>query len=331
MRIMEMRRTGASALSSALNTVRIEQDALHTLANALEESALGEAFERTVAIIAATTGRLIVTGMGKSGIIARKIAATMTSTGTPALYLHPGEASHGDLGMITGDDVVLAVSWSGETIELANIIAYCRRFGVRLIVATAQSDSTAAKAADICLELPQIREACPNQLAPTSSTTVQAVLGDALAIALIEQRGFSESDFLTFHPGGRLGARLTTVQQLMGRGEEVPVVRVGATLMDATFEMSRKRYGSTAVVDDDGQLVGAFTDGDLRRSFASKNLHDVIEAHMTPQPLTVPASTLSTDALRIMNTNAVTMLFVCDGTRLIGAVHLHDLLRAGVA
>jgi len=331
MRLVEMRRTRNPALASALKTVRIEQEALHVLATALEESTLGDAFARTVTTIATISGRLIVTGMGKSGIIGRKIAATMTSTGTPAFFLHPSEASHGDLGMITSDDVVLALSWSGETVELGDIIAYCRRFGVKLIVATARPDSTASKAADICLMLPHVQEACPNQLAPTSSTTVQAVLGDALAIALIERRGFSESDFLTFHPGGRLGARLTTVEQLMGRGDEVPVVRVGSTLMDATFEMSRKRYGSTAVVDDEGKLVGAFTDGDLRRSFASKHLHDAIEVHMTPNPLAVPASTLSTDALRIMNDNAITVLFICEGSKPIGALHLHDLLRAGVA
>lgn len=330
MRTMEMRRTGTAALTAALRTVRIEQEALRILATALEESALADAFERTVATIAAISGRLIVTGMGKSGIIGRKIAATMTSTGTPSVFLHPGEASHGDLGIITPADVVLAVSWSGETVELGDIVAYCRRFGVKLIVATASPDSTAGKVADICLVLPPVREACPNQLAPTSSTTVQAVLGDALAIALIERRGFSESDFLAFHPGGRLGARLTTVEQLMGQGEEVPAVRIGATLMDATFEMSRKRYGSTAVVDREGNLVGAFTDGDLRRSFASKHLHDAIEAHMTPNPLAVPAPTLSTDALRIMNDNAITVLFVCEGTKLIGALHLHDVLRAGV-
>ncbi|SEN64414.1 arabinose-5-phosphate isomerase [Sphingomonas gellani] len=331
MRSLALPRTSTKALVSAARTIEIERNALRTLAQALEEPGLSEAFELAVEAIAAVPGRLIVTGMGKSGIIGRKVAATMTSTGTPSIYLHPGEASHGDLGMITGNDVVLALSWSGETVELGNIIAYCRRFGVRLIVMTAAVDSTAAKAADICLVLPHVPEACPNQLAPTSSTTVQTVLGDALAIALIEQRGFSKSDFLTLHPGGRLGARLTTVEQLMGGGEDVPVVQTGATLMDATFEMSRKRYGSTAVVDGHGNLVGVFTDGDLRRSFASQHLQDAIQAHMTPNPLAVTPSTLSTDALRIMNDNAITVLFVCNGAKLIGAVHLHDLLRAGVA
>lgn len=331
MRIGAIDRAGDTALASAINTVRIEQQALRDLAAALEQPGLRTAFARAVDAIAATSGRLIVTGMGKSGIIGRKVAATMTSTGTPAMFLHSSDASHGDLGMIAPDDVVLALTWSGETAELGHIVAYCRRFGITLVVATAHADSAAGKAADICLVLPAVREACPNQLAPTSSTTVQAVLGDALAIALIERRGFSRSDFLTFHPGGRLGAQLVTVEQLMAKGDEVPMVQLGATLMDATFEMSRKRYGCTAVVDGEGHLVGAFTDGDLRRSFASHRLDDAIDAHMTLRPLAVSAATLSIEALRIMNDNAVTVLFVCERARLIGVLHLHDLLRVGVA
>jgi arabinose-5-phosphate isomerase len=329
---MEISETRTGAAQSAVKTVKIEQEALVTLAQALEQPALSAAFAQAVETIHRTKGRLIVTGMGKSGIIGRKIAATMTSTGTPSLYLHPGEASHGDLGMITPEDVVLALTWSGETTELGDIIAYCRRFGVALIVLTSRSESTAGQAADICLTMPRVREACPNQLAPTSSTTVQTVLGDALAVALIEARGFSKSDFYVFHPGGRLGAQLSTVAQLMGSEDEIPVVSLSATLMDATFEMSRKRYGSTAVVNERGHLVGAFTDGDLRRSFATNNLNDHISAHMTPQPLTVPPSTLSSDALRIMNENAVSVLFVCEEDRkLVGAIHIHDVLRAGIA
>jgi arabinose-5-phosphate isomerase len=328
---MEMSRIGENAMLSALKTVRIEQEALATLAVALRQSDLRQGFIAAIDAIDAAKGRLIVTGMGKSGIIGRKIAATMTSTGTPSLFIHPGEASHGDLGMIAPDDIVLALTWSGETTELGDIIAYCRRFGVKLIVLTANCDSTAGRAADICLTLPRVQEACPNQLAPTSSTTLQTVIGDALAIALIEERGFSKSDFQVFHPGGRLGAQLITVEQLMGTGDSIPVVATGATLMDATFEMSRKRYGSTAVVNDSGELVGAFTDGDLRRSFASNHLNDDISAHMTPNPLAVPPSMLSSDALRIMNENAVSVLFVCENKQLLGAVHIHDVLRAGVA
>ncbi len=328
---MEMSRIDEAALRSALNTVQIEQNALSTLALALRQPRLRDGFLQAISAISATNGRLIVTGMGKSGIIARKIAATMTSTGTPSLYIHPGEASHGDLGMITPDDIVLALTWSGETPELSDIISFCHRFGAMLIVVTSRCDSSAGRAANICLTLPQVREACPNQLAPTSSTTVQTVLGDALAVALIEERGFSPSDFLKFHPGGRLGAQLVTVGQLMGKDDEVPVVRAGASLMDATIEMSRKRYGSTAVVNDAGELIGAFTDGDLRRSFATNHLEQPICEHMTPNPLTVAPSTLSSEALRIMNDNAVSVLFVCDDRQLVGAIHIHDVLRAGVA
>jgi arabinose-5-phosphate isomerase len=268
--------------------------------------------------------------MGKSGLVGRKIAATMSSTGTPSLFMHSSEASHGDLGMIGRDDIVMALSWSGETTELGDVINYCRRFGVKLIVATAFADSTAGRAADICMVLPRVREACPNELAPTSSTTVQAVLGDALAVALIERRGFTRSDFLTFHPGGRLGARLTTVAQLMARDDDVPKVRIGASLVDATIEMSRKRHGCTAVVDDDGRLVGAFTDGDLRRSFTANHLGDDIRDHMTPTPISVSPDTLTSDALRILNENAVSALFVSKDGRLVGVIHLHDILRAGV-
>lgn len=320
-----------SGLLSALRTTRIEIDALQAFAEALRTSPLRQSFLSAVSAISNLSGRLIITGMGKSGLIGRKIAATMSSTGTPSLFLHSSEASHGDLGMIGLGDIVLALSWSGETTELGDIIAYCRRFGVKLIVATANAESTAGRAADICLALPQVREACPNELAPTSSTTVQVVLGDALAVALIERRGFTRSDFLTFHPGGRLGAQLTTVAQLMARGESVPMVRAGATLLDATFEMSRKRFGCTAVIDENDCLIGAFTDGDLRRSFASKHLGDDIREHMTATPISITPETLTSDALRILNDNAVSVLFVCDNMRLVGVIHLHDILRAGVA
>lgn len=319
-----------SVLLSALRTTRIEIEALQALGDALRNAPLRQAFQDAVSAIAAQSGRLVVCGMGKSGLIGRKIAATMRSTGTQSLFLHPGEASHGDLGMIGRGDIVLALTWSGETSELGDIIAYCRRFAIPLIVATACGDSTAGRAADICLTLPAVREACPNELAPTSSTTVQAVLGDALAVALIERRGFSPSDFLALHPGGRLGAQLTTVGQLMARGDAVPSVRTGATLIDATVEMSRKRFGCTAVVDDEDRLLGAFTDGDLRRSFAHPELGDDIRHHMTAPALSVDPDMLTSDALRIMNEKAVSVLFVRRDDRLIGVIHLHDILRAGI-
>ncbi len=319
-----------ASLRSALRTTSIEITALEALAEALQLPPLRDSFAAAVGTISDCSGRLIVTGIGKSGLIARKIAATMRSTGSPSLFLHASEASHGDLGMIAREDVVLALSWSGETSELGDIIAYCRRFAVTLIVATSRIDSTAARAADICLALPRAREACPNELAPTSSTTMQMVLGDALSVALIERRGFTQSDFFDFHPGGRLGARLTTVARLMATGDAIPMVQAGATLLDATIEMSRKRYGSTAVVDGEGRLIGAFTDGDLRRAFANKHLDDDICAHMTTAPLVVAKEMLTSDALRILNENSVTVLFVCDGGKLIGVIHLHDILRAGV-
>lgn len=318
-------------IDAARDTIRIEREALVALEAALAEGSLSEAFARTFDVILAMRGRVIATGIGKSGLVARKIAATLMSTGTPSAYLHPGEANHGDLGMITPDDVVLALSWSGETPELAEIIHHARRLGVPLIVATANAESAAGRAADICLALPAVREACPHQLAPTSSTTVQGVMGDALAVALIRRRGFGVGDFHRLHPGGRLGAKLATVAQFMGTGDAVPVIPQHATLMEATVEMSRKRYGCTAVVDASGHLVGVFTDGDLRRSFAcGRNDAPVVE-HMTARPLTIKRDTLSSEALRIMTANAVTALFVCDGAALLGVIHLHDVLRADVS
>ncbi len=318
--------------TSALKTLDIELQALETLKEALQAPALARSIDAAIRMIAATRGRVIITGMGKSGHVARKIAATMCSTGTSALYLHPGEASHGDLGVITRDDVVLAITWSGETAELGDILQYCRHYGVPLIVATSQPDSTAARAADICLAMPSVREACPNELAPTSSTTLQIVLGDALAVALIEARGFTPSDFHVFHPGGRLGAQLCTIGQIMGTGDAVPRVARGASLTSATIEMSRKRYGCTAVVDDTGMLVGAFTDGDLRRCIAIHDLNDDIGLHMSPNPVTVTADTLAAEALKTLNDHAVSVLFVVDEAGLLGGiVHMHDIVRMGVA
>lgn len=317
--------------ASALKTLEIEIQALEALRGALEKSELGRNVDAAIRAIVASRGRVIVTGMGKSGHIARKIAATMRSTGTSALYLHPGEASHGDLGLISQSDIVLAITWSGETTELSDILHYCRRFGVKLIVATSHSDSTAARAADICLVMPPVREACPNSLAPTSSTTLQLVLGDALAVALVEAQGFTSSDFRTLHPGGHLGAQLCTVGQIMGTGEAIPRVGRDASLTSATLEMSRKRYGCTAVVDDADMLVGAFTDGDLRRCIAVHDLNDNIGEHMSANPLAVPQDMLASEALRLLNENAISVLFVVESGKLVGIVHMHDIVRAGVA
>ena len=318
-------------LASALETVRIEQRALAALEVALARTPLREGFRRALDLILAARGRVIATGIGKSGIIARKTAATMMSMGTPAAFLHPGDASHGDLGMVTSGDVVLAFSWSGETVELAEVTGYARAIGAALIVATSRTDGSVARGADACLALPPVEEACPHQLAPTASTTMLAALGDALAIALARRRGFTRADFRRLHPAGQLGATAVSVGQLMGSGDAAPIVTARASLMEATVEMSRKRYGCTAVVDEAGELIGVFTDGDLRRSFAAGRADSMVAEHMTPRPLSVPPHLPAAEALRVMNGHAVSVLFVCEGARLLGVVHVHDLVRARIA
>ncbi len=317
-------------LASALKTLDIEIGGLEDLKRAFGETDLGDAFEQAVQTFASAKGRIIVTGIGKSGHIARKIAATFCSTGTSALYLHPGEASHGDLGAISRDDVVFAITWSGTTRELGDIVNYCRLNRLPLIVATANGSSWVGEAADICLTLPVVREACPNELAPTSSTTMQLVVGDALAVALIEARGFSSHHFGLFHPGGRLGAQLTTLEKVMGTDDALPKVSVDASLRSATIEMSRKRYGCTAVTDSSGKLVGAFTDGDLRRCITIHDLDEPIARHMSPRPVTADPTMPSVEALTLMNDNAVSVLFVTENDKLVGIVHMHDLVRLGI-
>jgi arabinose-5-phosphate isomerase len=264
--------------------VAAEIQGLQALAGALENG-LGDPFGAAVAAMAAAKGRVIVTGMGKSGHVAHKIAATLASTGTAALFLHPAEASHGDLGMISPGDVALALSWSGETPELRDVIAYCKRFGVPLIGVSSEPASTLAGAADIALILPKAEEACPIGLAPTTSTTMQMTLGDALAIALLEGRGFSAREFRNFHPGGRLGARLITVREIMVTGELLPRLAADATLSEAIFEITRGRLGGAAVVDEAGRLRGAFTDGDLRRALPHAGLSARVADHMTREPV----------------------------------------------
>lgn len=289
-------------------------------------------FLRMVGQIMNVRGRLIVTGMGKSGIIARKMTATLTSTGTPAIYLHPADAGHGDLGMITPDDVVLMLSHSGESNELGPIIQYCKRFAIPLLGMTARPASTVAAASDICILMPDTREACPNSLAPTTSTTIQMAFGDALAIALMEMRGFSADDFHKFHPNGRLGAQLIKVRELMASGGDVPRVQENASLLDATIEMTRARLGGTAIVNGEGQLIGAFTDGDLRRTVTgTRHMNEPVGRYMTAEPLAVGPDELASEALRLMHDHNITLLFVCERDRLVGAIHMHDLLHAGVA
>lgn len=317
-------------IDSAANTARIEAQAIATLADAFRDGPLGPAFADAVRVIVESRGRVIVSGMGKSGLIGRKVAATLSSTGTAAMFLHPSEASHGDLGMIAKEDILLAFSWSGETAELGDVVTFCRRFGNPLIAVTSRAESTLARQADTRLTLPCVQEACPNRLAPTSSAVVQLALGDALAIALVEQRGFSAEDFKIFHPGGKLGAQLCTVAELMGRGPDIPRVQADATILEATYEMTGKRYGSTAVVDGNGHLIGAFTDGDLRRSINARNMDTQVSEHMTVRPTHVPPGMLASEALAIMNSRNILQLFVCDDGRLAGVIHIHDIIRAGV-
>ena len=317
-------------IASAVRTLDVEATGLTTLAAAIHDG-LGRAFIAAVDLISRAHGRLIVTGMGKSGHVARKIAATFASTGTPAFFVHPSEASHGDLGMITPDDVIMALSWSGETVELKHLIDYSRRFRIGLIAVTTVSDSTLGRAADVVLAIPQAREACPHNLAPTTSTLMQAALGDALAIALLESRGFTAIDFSRLHPGGRLGAMLKFVRDIMHTGGEIPLAMVGTRMSEAIAEMTAKTFGCIAIADRRGLLVGIITDGDLRRHMSANLLDMNVEQVMTSQPMTVRPDQLVSEALELLNSTKKTQLIVVDGGRPVGIVHFHDLLRAGVA
>lgn len=321
-----------TAIEAARRTLDMEIDGMSALRAAVENG-LGARLEQAVEAIRTAlqnNGRVIVTGVGKSGHVGRKIAATFASTGTPAHFMHAGEASHGDLGMIGAADVVLALSWSGETAELSNIIAYTRRFRVRLIGLTAQADAALAGAADIALILPVMPEACPNGLAPTTSTTMQMALGDALAMSLLSLSGFSPRAFLDFHPGGKLGAQLRKVADLMHAGEAIPLVQDQVGLSDAIVEMTSKGFGITGVIDDQGRLVGAVTDGDLRRSFQKGFVDRPVREIMTRSPRSIPPTTMALEALAALNADAITSLFVVDQERPVGIIHIHDLLRAGV-
>lgn len=320
-----------TAIASALRTLEIETAGLGQLAAALADG-LGDPFARAVALIGAAKGRAIVTGMGKSGHVGRKMAATFASTGTPAHYVHPAEASHGDLGMIRSEDVIIALSWSGETTELADIISYSRRFKVPLVAITSQVESTLAREADIALVLPRAAEACPNGLAPTTSTTMQIALGDALAVALLEMRGFTAEDFRQYHPGGKLGARLTFVRALMHTGDAVPLIAGGATMAEAILTMTARGFGCVGVIDDAGLLAGIVTDGDLRRhmrpDLTTLSVNDV----MTRNPRVISGDDLAVEALEMLNANRITAVMVVDvARRPVGIVHMHDLLRTGVA
>ncbi|MEL6710225.1 MAG: KpsF/GutQ family sugar-phosphate isomerase [Pseudomonadota bacterium] len=320
--------TSSDMLDRARQVIRIEADAVRQL-----EAQLDESFVSACQAILACNGRVIVIGMGKSGHIGHKIAATLASTGTPAFFVHPAEASHGDLGMLTPADVVLALSHSGETAELLTILPLIKRLGIPLISLTGNQDSTLAKQADISLTLNISREACPLDLAPTASTTAALVMGDALAVVLLQARGFTPEDFALSHPGGSLGRRLLLrASDVMHTGERIPQVSADASMSAALIEMSAKGLGMTAVVSQQDQVLGVFTDGDLRRCLANQqDLYQAsIDALMTRPGLHIHPDKLAAEALKLMQDQQVNALLVIDNNKLVGAVHMHDLLAAGV-
>ncbi len=319
-----------AAIDSALRTLDAERSGVDALIAALRDG-LGGQFAAAVDLIRSAQGRVIVTGMGKSGHVGNKIASTLASTGTPAMFVHPAEASHGDLGMIAKGDVILALSWSGETAELKNLTDYSRRFRIGLIGMTANPESTLGKTADVVLTLPQVREACPHNMAPTTSSLMQLALGDALAIALLESHGFTALDFGMLHPGGKLGALLKTVSDFMHTGDLVPLASLGTKMSDAILQMSAKGFGCVGITDPQGALVGIITDGDLRRHMRNDLLNARVDDVMTKAPKTVRPDQLISETLDILNSMKVTALFAVQGGKPVGVIHVHDLLRAGAA
>ncbi|WP_029059465.1 KpsF/GutQ family sugar-phosphate isomerase [Stappia stellulata] len=319
-----------SARASSLRTIDTELAGLAVLREALANG-LADPFARAVDTIVHARGRVIVTGVGKSGHVGAKIAATFASTGTPASFVHATEASHGDLGMITDQDVVLAISWSGETQELAATIAYTRRFKVPLVAMTSRIDSALGSAADVVLSLPKVEEACPHGLAPTSSTLLQMATGDALAIALLEARGFTAQDFKVYHPGGRLGATLLHARDIMHSGDKLPLTTAGTLMREAIVLITQKGFGVLGIVDPDGKLIGIITDGDLRRHLSSDFLDKTAGEVMTQAPKTIGADLLLASAMEFINRTSITAVFVVEDDLPVGIIHLHDLLRHGVA
>ncbi len=313
-------------LKSARRVLQLEAEGLKALSDTLDHD-----FASAVCLLSKTKGRIVVTGMGKSGHIGRKIAATLASTGSPAFFVHPGEASHGDLGMVTSQDAILALSNSGETAELSDFIAFSRRFAIPMISITSRRDSTLSEAADVSLVLPNAREACPLGLAPTTSTTLTLALGDCLAVALLERRGFSADDFQQFHPGGSLGNQLIKVKELMHSGDALPIVKPDMLMSDTLIEMTAKHFGCVAVTDDKTKLLGVITDGDLRRNMTDDLIKKAARDIMTTGAKTITANALAVEALGIMNSKAITSLFVVDTDGHIdGIIHIHDCLRAGI-
>ena len=315
----------ADHLASARRTLSLEIEGLKALMASLDGP-----FTEAVEALGTVAGRVVVTGMGKSGHVARKIAATLASTGTPAQFVHPGEASHGDLGMIVNGDAILAISKSGEVSELYSIISHAKRFAIPLIAITQERASALGRAADIALLLPKAEEACPNNLAPTTSTTMQLALGDAIAMALIERKGFSAKDFKVFHPGGKLGAMLTHVGEIMHSGDELPLAGPDMPMSEALLVMSQKRLGCVGVIDEAGQLLGMITDGDIRRHAGDGFLQRRTAEIMTAKPITVGPEMLASEAVKILNEKKKTNLFVVEDGKPVGVVHIHDFLKIGV-
>ncbi len=312
-------------IASANKTIKIELDGITALKKLIDDN-----FTDAVETIALSKGRVIVTGIGKSGHVGRKIAATMASTGTPAFFVHPAEASHGDLGMLTSEDVVIAISKSGESKELSDIITYCKRYGITLIGMAQIKDSTLIRQADIPLMLPDMPEACPLGVAPTTSTTTSIVLGDAIAMALLEKKQFSTEQFKARHPGGKLGQSLIKVEDMMHTGDDIPLVAVDRSLKDAIDEMNVKKHGCVGVINSDGEMIGIITDGDLRRNLSNNFYDKKIEDVMSHNPITISKDMLGAEATSMMNKKEITNMFVVVGARPIGILHIHDCLKAGV-
>ena len=312
---------------SAIKTIDSEIETI----NSLKDSVKSEDLTKALDFMQNSSGRIIITGMGKSGHIARKIAASLASTGTPSFFVHPAEASHGDLGMITEDDVVIAISNSGESRELIDILNYCKRFGIKLIAITKNKESSLGKAGDVVLELPNNGEACPLGLAPTSSTTATLVLGDILTIGMIERKGFSKEDFNDRHPGGKLGSILKRVSDLMHTGQEMPILDENANMQAVLLEMTSKRLGCVGFINTRGKLTGILTDGDLRRCLSAKILEEKACDLMTKNPKTITPNAMTAEALKIMHDKKITNLFVIENEKPVGVIHIHDLLNNGVA
>ena len=312
---------------SAIKTIDSEIRAIEELKKSLDAESLTKALD----FMQNSTGRIIITGMGMSGHIGKKIAASLASTGTPSFFVHPAEASHGDLGMITDDDVVIAISNSGESRELIDILNYCKRFGIKLIAITKNQDSSLGKAGDVVLLLPNNGEACPLGLAPTSSTTATLVLGDILTIRMIERKGFSKEDFNDRHPGGKLGSILKRVSDLMHTGQDMPLLDENANMQAVLLEMTSKRLGCVGFVNSAGILTGILTDGDLRRCLSAQILSEKAADLMTRNPKTIAPEAMTAEALKIMHDKKITNLFVVDNLKPVGVIHIHDLLNNGVA